>query len=98
MLTLILLLIALLAITAIGVWLCNMEDAPFIAWVLAWLCLCVGIVGLIGYTVLVFSYAGSESKARIINAEFGTTYTRDDLFYNGDFILAFHGVSTNDTK
>lgn len=54
---------------------------------------CVGSVGAVlgagGLTVvLVFSYdwVASEHKAKVVNREYGTNYTREDIFYASDVI------------
>lgn len=43
-------------------------------------------VGLVVIAIHGWSWIASEHKARIINAEFGTTYTQEDIFYASDVI------------
>ena len=51
---------------------------------------CVGaVLGAVGLSVvLVFGYdwVASEHKAKIVNREYGTNYTREDIFYASDVI------------
>lgn len=44
------------------------------------------IVGAIGFIILGFDYKASSFKAEIINREYGTNYTSEEIFYAGDVI------------
>ena len=44
------------------------------------------VVGLIIYCALVMDYIGAEHKARIMNREYGTNYTREEVFYASSVI------------
>lgn len=47
---------------------------------------CLGVVGLLMYSVLVYEYVASGYKADIINREYSTTYTKLEIFYASDVI------------
>lgn len=80
--------IVFVLLLAAGVGLCVLsvrsgEDAPGI----------VGIIALIIVLVMAcvlpfagYSWVAAERKAKIINAEYGTKYTREDVFYGHDVI------------
>lgn len=46
----------------------------------------IGFMGLIAYSFLAFSYVGAEYKAGIINREYGTSYTQEEVFYASSVI------------
>lgn len=46
----------------------------------------VGCGGLIIYCALVMDYIGAEHKARIMNREYGTNYTQEEVFYASSVI------------
>lgn len=48
--------------------------------------LCFSLVAAISYAVVWFDYVSSDSKAKIINSEYGTKYTREDVFFASDVI------------
>lgn len=80
----ILLLIGLIVLGAIGV-MCMYADNLFQE--------CVGVasmviaaLGLMTYCFLVFDWVGSKYKTEIINREYGTDYTRYEIFYASDVI------------
>jgi len=73
-------LIALLAVTGFSIWAFNMRwhfFSDFVAPVFG----IVGLVGLIVYGLLAYSYFAAEHKANIINREYGTNYTQIEVFY-----------------
>jgi len=45
-----------------------------------------GGIGLIIYSVMAYSYVASEYQAKILNREYGTSYTRQDVFYASSVI------------
>ena len=47
---------------------------------------CCGGVGLIIYALLAYSYVAAQYQADILNREYGTTYTREDVFYASNVI------------
>ena len=57
---------------------------------------CIGtILGAVGLTVvLVFGYhwVAAEHKAKLVNREYGTNYTREDIFYASDVINTIREV------
>ena len=46
----------------------------------------IGCLGLIIYCVLVMDYIGAEHKSRIMNREYGTNYTQEEVFYASSVI------------
>lgn len=44
------------------------------------------MIGLIIYCALVMDYIGAEHKARIMNREYGTHYTQEEVFYASSVI------------
>lgn len=46
----------------------------------------IGVVALIVTAVVSFDWVASEHKAQILNREYGTHYTREDVFYASDVI------------
>jgi len=44
------------------------------------------VIGLIGYCALIMDYIGAEHKASIMNREYGTKYTQEEVFYASDVI------------
>lgn len=48
----------------------------------------IGFVCLIGYSFAAFGYIAAEHKAKIINREYGTNYTQEEVFYAADVIDA----------
>ena len=45
-----------------------------------------GTAGLVVTIVFGFQWVASEHKAKIVNSEYGTNYTREDIFYASDVI------------
>ena len=43
-------------------------------------------VGLIAFCALIMDYLGADHKARIMNREYGTTYTQEEVFYASSVI------------
>ena len=81
----ILILIALIAVVALAL-VGTRLDWSFFSEVI---CPCVallGLLGLIGYAIVGLCYFGAGYKAKIINREYGTNYTAEELFYASDVI------------
>lgn len=45
-----------------------------------------GLIGLCATMVMGVAYQGADVKAKLINREYGTDYTRDEIFYASDSI------------
>lgn len=45
-----------------------------------------GCIGLVVYTWINFGYASASYKAGILNREYGTSYTQEEVFYASDVI------------
>ncbi len=83
-------LIALIAVTGFGVYgaahgyktskvnLLNVLFCPIMA--------VFGFSGLLIYVFMAFSYFGAEHKAKIINKEYGSSYTQQEVFYASSVI------------
>lgn len=72
-----------------GAWLLkkSLEDwESFIAFVLAIVTLVMGGIMLLGSTLTCWSWFASEHQAKLINQEFGTNYTREEVFWASDVI------------
>ena len=82
----ILCLIALLGITALGIWSVNFNGERLLIYVISLVALTLGSFGLIIYAIVIPFYVGAEYKAGIINREFGTSYTQEEIFYASDVI------------
>lgn len=48
--------------------------------------LCCCILGLLVYASLGWEYFAAEHKAKLINEEYGTNYTQEEVFYASDII------------
>lgn len=46
----------------------------------------IGLLGLLVYPFIVFIYIAAGTKAEIINREYGTSYTRQEIFFASDVI------------
>lgn len=45
-----------------------------------------GCIGLMAYSYLTFDYASASYKAGILNKEYGTSYSQEEVFYASDVI------------
>lgn len=79
MTVLILILIALAVAVVVGLIL--MEHDEILVGVLGLLCLCGAGFGAICYAFTVYSWLAADYKADIINREYGTNYTREEVFF-----------------
>ena len=61
-------------------------DYDTVAWLLAVLFGIVIFVGACVFGGLAFNYRASETKASLINREYNTTYTTEEVFYASDVI------------
>ena len=87
----ILLLVAILCLCLFGFFLHEKDEYSFLGFAGFMLCI-VGGIGLVMYCVLFFSYVSAGHKAKIINREFGTNYTQEEVFYAEDVIDAIAEV------
>lgn len=80
-------LIALIAATALAIWMYN-DDlfSPILSGFIAPLIAICGFVGLFLYSIFAYEYIGAEYKANIINREYGTNYSQIEIFYASDVI------------
>lgn len=53
----------------------------------------VSALAAIGFAVGCFGWVSAQYKTDIINKEFGTSYTREDVYFASDVIEAIHGKS-----
>lgn len=79
--------IAMTVLTAISACIAYQDTYQHIALETIAVILCVlGMVGLLAGGVLSIIYYGASYKAEIINREFGTSYTQQEVFYASDVI------------
>lgn len=76
-----------------GAWLLkkSLEDwESLTAFFVAIAALVMGGVMLVGSTLTCWSWFASEHQAKLINQEFGTNYTREEVFWASDVIEEIH--------
>ena len=80
--------IAAIVLLALLVWLANdsCEWYNFMAAVVAVFMGAVMAIVLVGYCILLKDWLGSGYKAAVLNREYGTSYTREEIFYASDVI------------
>lgn len=81
----IMILIALIALIALAIWGTTKEWSFFSDFICPLFAAC-GFIGLMAYSVLVYSYVAAEYQAGILNAEYGTNYTQAEVFYASNVI------------
>ena len=84
----ILLLCGLVTLAVVGAVILAMASSldSIICAVLGMISVVIGCIGLIIYCALVMDDIGSEHKARIMNREYGTHYTQEEVFYASSVI------------
>lgn len=84
----ILILIALITLAVLGFVLLVMADGwdSFVTFLIGILCVAVAGTGLIVYSYAGWQYMAAEYKADIINREYGTNYTRAEVYWAADVI------------
>lgn len=85
----ILILVALIAITALAFYGASKDDIYGIAIFSNLICPIIaffGICFLLAYCFLGFQYIAAGHKAEIINREYKTNYTQEEVFYASDVI------------
>lgn len=88
----IILLCGLVALAAIGALMIHASDdrmytlLGMVTGTFGFICMFAAAAGLIAYCALVFDYMSSEHKARIMNREYGTHYTQEEVFYASSVI------------
>ena len=78
-------LIALITLVAFSMWGTNRKCNVFSEVICPVFCL-IGFCGLLFYAFGAIHYFGAKYKADIINAEYGTSYTQDEVFYASSVI------------
>jgi len=80
--------IAAIVLLALLVWLANdaCEWYNVMAAVVAVVLGTVMAIVLVGYCILLKDWLGSGYKAAVLNREYGTSYTREEIFYASDVI------------
>lgn len=87
----ILLLCGLVALAVVGLIMLKVADngcgwkAP-VCGIIATISCGVGCLGLMMYCVFVMDYIAAGHEARIINREYGTNYTQEEVFYAPNMI------------
>ena len=85
-------LIALIFLAGIGVYGATNDKWGFIGGAICPACALIGMLGLVMYAGLALYYFGAEHKAEVINREFGTNYTQQEVFYAEGVIDAIREV------
>ena len=80
----IVLLICLVVLVALGLYLADYSH-DFVAFMGEVIAFC-GCLGLVAYAFLCFGYISAGYKAKIINKEYVTSYTQEEVFYASDVI------------
>lgn len=88
-------LIALVSVVAISVWATESDSWGWFGGMVAPICAMFGFVGLFAYSVVGWHYFAAEHKAEIINREFNTNYTQNEVFYAEDVIDVIREVKRN---
>jgi len=81
----ILILMALVSLTALAVWGAQ-GGRSFLSDSVSTTAAIVGFISLIAYSVLGFQYFAAEHRANIINRKYGTNYTQIEVFYASNVI------------
>lgn len=81
----ILILVALVSVTAISVYGNNLRWG-FLSEVVCPIFAIIGFIGLIFYSFVCYEYVAAEYKANIINKEYNTNYSQIEVFYASDVI------------
>jgi hypothetical protein len=76
-------LIALIAVTALSSWIIIKAGYTtyFFPSIVAPIMAFIGFGGLIAYAFLSLNYYGAKHKMNIVNREYGTSYTQEEIFY-----------------
>ena len=85
--TLIAIVLGIILVVGMGIWASqDCEWHNIIAGILAILMGIATGVTIIVYAFCVWNYVGAQYKANIINREYGTSYTKEEIFYGHDVI------------
>lgn len=82
----ILILICLIALAFLGVWGCKRNSGTVFGDVICFAGGALGFIGLFICAALLKPYFAAEHKANIINREYGTNYTPEEVFYASSVI------------
>ena len=83
----ILILIALISIIAVAAYCANKDVwSSFFHECLCPVFVVIGCIGLVCYCFLVYSFVAADYKKDIINREYKTNYTQEEVFYASDVI------------
>ena len=85
-------LIALICLAGIGVYGATNDKWGFIGGALCPAFAVIGMMGLLLYSGFAWYYVAAEHKAEVINREFGTNYTQQEVFYAESVIDAIREV------
>lgn len=62
------------------------KSTHFVAAFFGFFLMAASIIWIVTYPILAWSWIASEQKANILNREFGTNYTREEIFWASGFI------------
>ncbi len=91
----ILILIALVSVTVLGIWASSRSDRPLFSNNVAPFFATVGFFGLIIYSIYAYNYIAAEYKANILNREYQTNYSQEELFYASNVIDTVRQLDRN---
>ena len=81
-------LIAILVVTALAVYLFKKSDEydSVLLFLVGFFTIITAVILLISYAILGYSWFAAEHKARILNLEYATNYSQEDIFWASDVI------------
>lgn len=97
-----LILAAIVIATMVGFFLLNyagkFDDFGFLS-LLGGIAILIGAGGAaIAYALTIWAWFAADSKANIINREYGTSYTREEIFYASDVIDTIRQIERKRSK
>ena len=79
-------LLGIIAVLVAGVTLMKVLEYSFFGEFFGGVMVAIGGIGLVIYSLMAYSYVAAQYRADILNREYGTNYTREDVFYASSVI------------
>lgn len=90
-----LILAALITILLCGIYIAlHLNAGDFTTWI-GIIMVIVSACGLLHYSIIGYSWFAAEYQARLINQEFGTEYTQEEVFWASDVIDEIRELQRN---
>lgn len=86
MFVLYLILLSLFGIIILGTWASQSELPDVFTDIIGPVIIIFGFAGLFFYIILAFDYVASEYRMKLINEEYNTNYTQEEVFFAHDII------------